>query len=91
MQKLMKLTDMIKNKTRNHPTKIDMRGMGAWKHNSWRVDWDGNEYHIADQKVYVGDKVVRFYSDCIVANERKYPVSWRSLQKAILDVVEETA
>ena len=86
MQKLMKLTDNIRNNTLDHPTKVDMRGVD--QHNSWRVDWDGNEYHIADEKVYVGDTIIRYYSDCIVANDRKYPLSWRSLQKAITECKE---
>ena len=36
MQKLMKLTDNIRNNTLDHPTKVDMRGVD--QHNSWRVD-----------------------------------------------------
>lgn len=85
----MKLTDMIKRNTRSHPTKVDMRGIK--EHNSWRIDWDGNEYHIADEKVYVGNNVIRLYSNCIVANGREYPVSWKSLQNAINNVVKEEA
>ena len=91
MQKLLKICDMIKTNTKSHPTKIEMCGLGSWNHNSWRIDWDGNEYHIRTGQVFVGDTVIKFYSNCIIANGNKYPVSWRSLQKVINDIAANKA